>query len=117
MKKGFTLIEIIFTVMLLSILASYLLPSINGVLQNQNNLKVKQEMYLEARNQMENITSEIYSGNLYIDSYVQEKFYSKVESKEIGENLREITLHIKEKDGKGEVILKKILSTEGFYVN
>lgn len=118
MKRGFTLIETLVSVAILSIIASMLLPSLINTLSNQKKVESRNEMFLEARNQMEQVAGTAYRGNLDLSSVVSEKYETEIESRKLSEELVEITLKIKEKNSKeNEVVFKQILPKKRIYIN
>lgn len=111
-KQGSLLIEVIFSIALLSTIALYVLPIFYQSMSQHQIHQEQEEIVMTAQNQMERILSCVYQGEeIYIPS---DDKYSYEVVKDEKNNLCHVTLTVKERKNERSVKLE-VFGEKGIY--
>lgn len=114
MKKGYILIDVLLTVILITILGASLLDGYFNTISMRRNLNDRVELYEVAENQLENITAAAYSGENY-EVLSKDNINCHIEKSSYSENLDRYEVTCKDEDR--EVHFEKILTNKRLHSN
>ncbi|MBS6610622.1 MULTISPECIES: type II secretion system protein [Peptoniphilus] len=119
-NRGHLMIEVLFSIALIGIIASIILPNIISLLENQNYLKEREMLVNEVFSKMEDIIGEAYnnSDSKDLDFHVtrdgNSDFIINVDNNKVG-NLNHIVVSGKRRDSDEEIEFEVYLSQKGLY--
>lgn len=112
-KKGYFLIDVLFSITLIMIISIYLFPTIlNSIKQNNIISKNKEDIYY-INSLMEEIISKNYTKKDYRDIEVKDGY--KVEFIDLDSDL--ILVKVIKVQKEGDITIEEILSKKGIYTN
>lgn len=119
-NRGHLMIEVLFSIALIGIIASIILPNIISLLENQNYLKEREMLVNEVFSKMEDIIGEAYNNSDSKDLDFHgtrdgnSDFIINVDNNKVG-NLNHIVVSGKRRDSDEEIEFEVYLSQKGLY--
>lgn len=113
-NKGYLLIEVLFSIALLAIVASVLIPNFITILNNNTRVSEKEKLYNYAFSQMEIIIANNYNTGEILNISGNEKYDVNIVSKK-NENYIFLNLIVKDKKTNEECKLEMVLPQKRIY--
>lgn len=120
-NKGHLMIEVLFSIAIVGLIASVIMPNIISLLENQNYLKERELLIYEVNSKMEEIIGDAYNNkNLKInfdkDNDTKKNFIINVVKNNEG-NLNHVIVIGKRRGSDEEIKLEVYLPQEGLFTN
>ncbi|WP_230204188.1 type II secretion system protein [Peptoniphilus phoceensis] len=118
-NKGHLMLEALFSIALLALVASTILPNIISLLENQNYIREREELINAVNSRMEEIIGESYNNeDLSIDfssnDNINDKFKINIQNEEQG-NLNHLIVSGKRRNSDEEVKMEIYLPKKGLF--
>ena len=118
-NKGHLMLEALFSIALLALVASTILPNIISLLENQNYIREREELINVVNSRMEEIIGESYNNeDLSIDfssnDNINDKFKINIQNEEQG-NLNHLIVSGKRRNSDEEVKMEIYLPKKGLF--
>lgn len=115
------MLEALFSIALLAIIASTILPNIISLLENQNYIREREELINEVNSRMEEIIGNSYNNeelsiDFSTDENIDDKFKIDIQNEEQG-NINHLIVSGKRRDSDEEIKMEIYLPKKGLFTN
>jgi type II secretory pathway pseudopilin PulG len=116
-NKGHIMIDILFSIALIGIIASFILPNLSSLMLNNKKAQERDEFVSFVQSNLEEIIGENYhNGGLNPITKQSDKYEINVENEKIG-NLNKVTINGKSKNNEKELQYEIYLWDEGIFTD
>ncbi|MFR8927957.1 MAG: type II secretion system protein [Peptoniphilus senegalensis] len=118
-NRGHLMLEVLFSIAIIGLIASVIMPNIITLLENQNHIKEREELIYSINSKMEEIIGETYNKKDFNFDGIEdenENFEINVTKNSDG-NLEHVIVSGKRRDSDEEIKLEVYLPKEGLFPN
>lgn len=118
-NHGHLMLEVLFSIAIIGLIASVIIPNIITLLENQNHIKEREELIYSVNSKMEEIIGETYNKrDLNFDGIEDENENFEINvTKNSDGNLSHVIVSGKRRDSDEEIKLEVYLPKEGLFPN